>query len=190
MFSKKKQTTKESGTAVWINEVGSIQLRIFKIIKKEDNKAEIDFGNNETYMVNSDNIRGKRVLVYKLANGKIKVQNPNKWKNLDLKKHGIKELRFNLQNFALQEGKASIHRWTIPPDRITKLSPLFKLLMICIAIGVMAYGAMKFGTYVLDVVMKSRLLPCSDVLPKMPAPIGAVVEAIGETVKEAAPIGT
>ena len=114
---------------------------------------------------------------------KINVQNPNNWKNIPLKKYKIKELRFNLQNFALQEGRASIHRWTIPPDRIARLSPLFKLLMICIAMGVMGWSALKFGAYALDVVMKSRLYDCVKVLPKMPSPIGAIINAT-------TPIGT
>jgi hypothetical protein len=182
LFSKKKQQTEE-GTAVWINEVGSIQLRVFKIIGRKEGQVKIEFDNEEVYTIKESNIRMKRVLIYKTSDGKIRVQNPNKWKDINLKKYNIKELRFNLQNFALQEGKSAIHRWTVPPDRLTKLSPLFKLLMICIAVGVMGWAIVKYGTGLLSVVMNSRLLDCAQVLPKTPIPIGAIVENV------TAPIG-
>jgi hypothetical protein len=175
---KKKVESGPDGTCVWITPVGSIQLRTFKIIGKKEDKIKIDFGNNEVYIIKKDNIRAKRVMIYKTEDGSIHVQNPNNWKNIDLKKYKIKELRFNLQNFALQEGKSAIHRWTVPLDRIARLAPLFKLLFICIAIGVMGWGAFKFGVSVLDVVMSSRTLSCSSVLPKAQVPLGVVAEVV------------
>lgn len=178
-FGKKAAQPLGDGTAVWISEVGGIRLRVFKILARQDGLVKIDFGNDETYKIAEKNIRAKRVVMYKLPNGKVIAQDPDRWKKIDLKAYDIKELRFNLQNFALQEGKSSIHRWTIPPDRITKLSPLLKLLMICIAIGVLGWSALKFSTYVLDVVMKSRVLDCVQVLPKAfsQIPIGAIQNA-------------
>jgi len=174
-FKSKPKIIAEEGTAICIDEVGAIKIRVFKIIKKIEDKTTIDFGNNETYTINSKMIRAKRIILYKKSDGKILIQDPNKWKDIDLNKFGIKELRFNLQNIGIQEGKAAIHRWTLPPDTITKLAPLFKLLMICIAVGLIGWSALKFGTYVLDVVMQSRLLDCNAVLPKAPVPIGAIV---------------
>jgi len=98
------------------------------------------------------------------------------------------ELRFNLQNFSLQESKASIHRWTLPKDTIAKLAPLFKLLMICIVIGVIGWAALKFGTYVLDVVMKSRVMDCSQLIPQVQIPIGTTNPIINTSITT--PIGT
>lgn len=175
MFGKKK-FTEERGTCVWINEVGALKIRIFKIVGRKEDKVKIDFGNNETYITKERNIRAKRMLIYKTTKGKVIIQNPDKLKKINLKKYNIKELRFNLQNMAIQEGRSAIHRWTLPADRLTKLSPLFKLLMICIVVGAIGWASMKFGTYVLDVVMKSRLYDCSFVLPKVnEVPIGAII---------------
>lgn len=175
MFGKKKdKSTKEQGTAIFINEVGSIKPRVFNILERKDGLIKVDFGNGEIYNVKEKYLRIKRVVMFKTSSGKVIVKNPDNWKNIDLKKYDIKELRFNLQNFGLQEGKSAIHRWTLPPDTLTKLSPLFKLLIIAIVVGVVGWAAMKFGTYVLDVVMKSRLYDCSQVLPKPPIPIGAI----------------
>lgn len=177
-FKKKvKKIDSSKGTAVWVDEFGTLSLRVFTIIGKKEKKVKIDFGNSEVYIINARNIRAKRVIIYKTEEGKIKVQNPNKWKDINLKKYNIKELRFNLQNFGIQEGKASIHRWTLPKDVISKLAPLFKLLVICIVIGVIGWASLKFGTYVLDVVMKSRLLDCGAVLPRQQVPIDAPVGA-------------
>lgn len=194
-FKKKQQeTAKGQGTAIWIDEFGAIRPRVFNITGEKEDRIKIDFGNDETYIIPKRNLRARRCMIYKLSDGKIRVQNPDKWKDIDLKKYGIKELRFNLQNFALQEGRAAIHRWTIPPDKITKLSSLFKLLMICVVIGVIGWAAMKFGAHVLDVVSASRILECSQVLPKAQVPLGAITEPIGAAVSNitnaTAPIGT
>lgn len=175
MIGKKKSKVNNDGTCVWIDSVGSIKLRIFKIIEQKDKNVKIDFGNDEVYIIRKDNIRGKRVMIYQTADEKIHVQNPNNWKNLDLKKYGIQELKFNLQNFAIQEGRASIHRWTLPKDRISQLLPYFKFMIIAITVGVMAWGAMKFGIYVFEVVMNSRTLDCASILPKVQVPLGAVI---------------
>jgi hypothetical protein len=171
MFGNKK-VEKNNGTAVWIDDVGSIKLRVFNIVSSDEEKTIIDLGNNERYSIPRRYIRAKRVMIFKTSSGKIIVQNPDNWKNIDLKGLGIKELRFNLQNFSLQEGRSAIHRWTLPKDTISKLSPLFKLLMICIVIGVIGWASLKFGTYVLDVVMKSRLIDCNQIIPKIQIPIG------------------
>lgn len=178
-FGEKAAPPLGDGTCIWVSDVGGIRIRVFKIVARHEGQVKIDFGNDETYKIAQKNIRANRVLIYKLPNGKVVVQDPDKWKKIDLKGYDIKELRFNLQNFALQEGKSSIHRWTVPPDRVTKLSPLLKLLMICIAIGVLGWSALKFSTYVLDVVMSSRVLDCAAVVPKAfsQIPIGAIQNA-------------
>lgn len=172
----------EKGTCIWITEFGSIKRRVFTILGRKDDKVKIDFG-NEILIINAKSIRANRVIIYKTSKGKIIVQNPDKWKDIDLKKYGIKELRFNLQNMALQEGRAAIHRWTLPQDRLAKLSPLFKLLMICIVIGVIGWSALKFGTYVLDVVTAARSADCMSVIPRLiETPIGVptnVTQPIG-----------
>lgn len=177
-----------AGTCVWIDDTGAIKLRVFNIIKLEQDDLIIRFidGKDGELRIPKKCIRAKRVMIFKLSSGKIKVQNPDNWKSIDLASKNIKELRFNLQNFSLQESKSSINRWTLPKDTLTKLSPLFKLLMICIVIGVIGWAALKFGTYVLDVVMKARLLDCSQVLPKAPIPIGA--EIINSTINST-PLG-
>ncbi|MCK9430522.1 MAG: hypothetical protein M0R17_11020 [Candidatus Omnitrophica bacterium] len=167
-----KKDNKNLGTCVWIGSVGEIKLRIFTIVKEDQDKTTISFENNEQLIIPRKFIRAKRVMIFKTSEGKIIVQNPDNWKRINLKEYNIKELRFNLQNFSLQEGKAAIHRWTTPKDAISKLSPLFKLLMICIVVGVIGWAALKFGTYVLDIVMKSRLLDCSQIIPRVQIPIG------------------
>jgi len=173
-----KKQTKNLGTCVFIDEVGAINLRVFEILQTENDYSTIKFQDNPNELpckVPRRFIRGKRVMIMKDSNGKIYVQNPDNWKKIDLKSKGIKELRFNLQNFSLQESKASIHRWTLPKDTLSKLSPLFKLLMICIVIGVIGWASLKFGTYVLDVVMKSRLMDCSQLIPQVQIPIGTAI---------------
>lgn len=169
-----KKPAFEEGTCIWINETGGIRPRVFRIIEDVDDKVIIDFGNGEAYKVRRRNIRAKRLVIWQTKN-EIKVQDPDRWKDMALKKYDIKELRFNLQNFAIQEGRASIHRWTLPLDKITKLSPLFKLLMICLVVGVIGWAAMKFGTYALDLVMKSRIIDCNSIIPRPPVPIGVPV---------------
>lgn len=169
----KNKVEKNQGTCVWIGESGEIRLRVFNIILTEGEKVTIEFEDNKKkYIIPRKYIRAKRVMIFNPSEGRIIVQNPDKWKDVDLKSKGIKELRFNLQNFAFQEGKSAIHRWTLPKDIITKLSPLFKLLMICIVIGVIGWASLKFGSYVLDVVMKSRVLDCVQLIPKVQIPIG------------------
>jgi hypothetical protein len=188
MFKGKSKQPKKQGIAIWVDDVGGISTRVFEVLKQEKGKVTIGFGKGENYVIKKDNIRARKCLIWKKADGEIMVQNPNNWKKIDLKKHKIKELRFNLQNFSIQEGRASIHRWTMPPNKIMQLAPLFKLLMVCIAIGVMGWAALKFTTYVLDTVMHARLLDCATVLPKAQIPIGAITNPINAT-NITAPIG-
>ena len=170
---KKKEKFIGDGTCLWVSETGAISYRVFKLIKSEEKgKVVIDFGFNETYLINSSNIRAKRIIIYKTSTGKIICQNPDKWSDLDLKSKGIKEFRFNLQNFSFQEGKAAVHRWTLPKTTMDKLMPLFKILFICIAVAVTSWAAFKFGTYVLDMVVKARVMDCGTLIANSPVPIG------------------
>ena len=177
LFKKKEKFLEEDGTAVWIETTGAILIRLFKIIKRENNLVTISFGNNERYSFNENYLRKKRVLIYKTLKGVI-IQNPDKWRDLDFKKYGIKALKFNLQNFSIQEGKAANHRWLLPEDLIKRLSPLFKLLMICIAVGVIGWASMKFAGLVLEKVLPSRLADCANILPKVPNPLGSNITSI------------
>jgi len=170
---KKKNKFEGQGTAIFIDSIGAPNIRIFKIISQNKDFTIIEFTKEEQYKIKQGSIRKNRIIIYKLANGKIIVQNPDKWKDIKLKDYNIKELRFNLQNYAIQEDKAARSRWTIPPDILTKLSPLFKLLIVGIVVGVIGWAAFKFGAYVLDVVMKSRIIDCAQILPKAQIPIGA-----------------
>lgn len=171
-----KQNIK-SGIAIWIDEIGSIKDRIFNVKSKDEKKGIvlISFGNGEDYWIKKRNIRAKRVIIYKKADGNIIAQNPDGWGKINLNEQGCKTLRFNLQNSSLQESKAAIHRWTNPKSAIDKLTPIFKLLFICIAIGVIGWAAFKFGGHVLDTVIRSRLIDCAEVLPKAQTPIGAII---------------
>lgn len=174
-IGKKTKGPAGDGTAVWIDEVGAISTRVFKVIDASDkDKVVISFGPNERYKISKRNIRIKRIIIYKLPNGNISCQNPDKWGELDLKAQGIKELRFNLQNFSLQEGKAAIYRWNNPKTMMDKLMPLFRLMFICIVVGVIGWAALKMGTYVLDMVVKSRVMDCRSLIQSIPSPIGAI----------------
>ncbi len=173
MFNKKKKDNGSSGTAVFIDEIGAIKIRVFEI--KENlpgEKLRISFGEKEEYIIDKKRIRSKRCIIYKTADGKVIVQNPDKWRNLDLKGNGIKELRFNLQNFDIQEGKSAIHRWTLPEGMLKKFSPIIKLLMICIVIGVLGWAVFKFVEIMFTHVTASRILDCRSILPSMPNPLG------------------
>lgn len=165
------------GTAIWINEIGAIKNRVFdvKAENKEKGLVLISFGKGEEYTIKKSNIRAKRVVIYKKGDGKIIAQNPDGWGRIDLPKRGIKTLRFNLQNSSLQESRSAIHRWTNPKSTIDKLTPIFKLMFICIVIGVIGWAAFKFGGHVLDIIVRSRIMDCSQLLPKAPTPIGAVI---------------
>ena len=164
------------GTAIWISEIGLINHRVFNVLKEENNILTISFDKDEIYEIDKSNVRAKKILVYQKSDGDIVIQNPNKISLIDLNKKKIKTLRFNLQNTSLQESKAAIYRWTTPKDIIDKLGPIFKLLFICIAVGVIGWAAFKYGGQVLDLVTSSRTLDCSQVLPnpQVNVPIGVV----------------
>ena len=93
----KTKTKTKKGTAIWVNEIGSIKSRVFNILErnKEEGTVLIGFSKTETYWIKKRNIRGKRVVIYKKSDGKIVSQNPDSWGRIDLKKMGIKTLRFN-----------------------------------------------------------------------------------------------
>ena len=173
----KKKTKVKKGTAIWINEIGSIKKRAFDVIKqnKETREVLISFSKKEYFWIKKANIRGKRVIIYKKSNGKIVSQNPDAWGRINLKKQGIKTLRFNLQNSSLQESKSAIYRWTTPKDMVDKVGPIFKLMFICIAVGVMGWAALKFGAITLDAVTSSRLMECDQLLPRIMDPVGVIV---------------
>lgn len=160
------------GTAIWIDEVGAINPRVFNVLKDENNILTISFNKDEIYEINKKNIRAKRVIIYKKSDGNIVVQNPNNLSRMNLSNQGIKTLRFNLQNSALQESKAAIYRWTMRKDIVDKLGPIFKLLFICIAVGVIGWAAFKYAGTVLEMVASSRLIDCSQLFPNAPVPIG------------------
>jgi len=172
-----KNKFKGKGTAIWITEIGAIKNRVFDIAQtnKEKGTVLISFGPKEKYWIKKGNIRSKRVVIYKKSDGKIISQNPDGWGKIDLPKQGIKTLRFNLQNSSLQESKSAMHRWTNPKSVIDKLTPIFKLMFICIAVGVMGWAALKFGGQALDAIMRSRLMDCGQLLAKAPSPVGAIV---------------
>ena len=172
----KKKSKVKTGVAIWISETGSIKRRLFSLgISKERKKAIIRFSPSESYKINRLNIRAGKVIIYKKADGNIVSQNPELWSRLDLNKSGVKTLRFNLQNSARQESKAAIYRWTTPKDAIDKLGPIFRLLFICIAIGVIGWASLKMAGVAMDTISSSRLMDCAKLLPKIADPIGAVV---------------
>ncbi|MDD4110150.1 MAG: hypothetical protein PHS54_01200 [Clostridia bacterium] len=166
-----------NGTAIWIDSVGAIKPRVFNVIKedKEKGKVLISFNKDEVYWIKKGNIRAKRIIIYQKRDGSLISQNPDNIGRIDLDAIGIKTLRFNLQNSSLQESRSAIYRWTSPKDTINKLSPIFKLMFICIAVGVMGWAALKFGGMALDAIMRSRLMDCAQLLPKAPSPIGTII---------------
>ncbi len=172
-----KKTKVKNGTAIWIDETGSIKTKVFTIqkIDKEKKSVLIAFSNKETYWIKKRDIRGKRVIIYKKSNGKIVAQNPDNWGKIDLKKQGIKTLRFNLQNQSLQESKSAVYRWTPPQSALDKLGPIFRLMFICITLGVIAWSALSFGGLALDAITRSRLMDCSQLIPTVVDPIGAIL---------------
>lgn len=177
LFNKSNKQPLGDGTCIFINEVGAPQERVFRILSENGDKMIIGFSAKEQYEVAKSSIRAKRMIMFKTASGKIIVQNPNDWAKVDLEGQGIKELRFNLQNFGLQESKAAQHRWTLPLTKMQQLIPLFKLLFICIAVGVIGWSAFKFGTYLFDKVSASNLIDCATIIPRAPVPIGVNVTA-------------
>jgi len=169
---KNKNTKK--GTALWIDESGTIRTRIFNIHNLDKEFIIITFDKLEKYKIKKAYLRGSRVVIYKKSDGQIVIQNPNKISNLDLRSQNIKVLRFNLQNSALQESKAANYRWTAPKDMVDKLGPIFKLLFICIAVGVIGWAAFNFSVQVMELVSRSRLMECSTLFPNAPSPVGYV----------------
>lgn len=170
------------GTAIWVDSVGAMSERIFKVLeKKSEDQLVIRFSPNETYVINPKHIRAKRVIMFKTSSGKVISQNPDNWAFIDLEKQGIKTLRFNLQNFGLQESKAAQHRWTVPLTKMDKLIPLFKLMFICIAVGVIGWSAFKFGTFLFSKITASSLIDCANLIPQSPIPVGVNITS---------PIGT
>ena len=183
---KKKKNKEDLGTAIFIDNVGAIKTKVFEI--KEilpDEKIRIKFDNKEEYIIDKKKIRSKRCLIYKTSKGEIFVQDPDKWRDVDLKGRGIKELRFNLQNFDIQEGKSAIHRWTLPEGMLKKFSPIIKLLMICIVIGVLGWVAFKFAEIIFSHVSASRIIDCRSIIPSIPNPLG-----INQSGQGVIPLGT
>jgi hypothetical protein len=175
MMLKKKVQSLGDGTAIWIDAVGAPSERVFKIIKEIDREyIVIGFSPKEEYQIKKAHIRAKRLIMYKLSSGKVVTQNPDDWSKVDLEKQGIKELRFNLQNFGLQESKAAQHRWVVPLSKMEKLIPLFKLMFICIAVGVIGWSAFKFMTFLFTKISASALIDCATIIPRAPIPIGAM----------------
>lgn len=177
-MAKKKQETNK-GTAIWINEFGAIKKRVFEIVKEfpEEKKVIISFGNNEVYKIKKRNIRIKRVLLYKTASGDVKCQDPDKWGDVNLTGKGIKALSFNSRNSSLQEAKASNRRWILPRDTVDKLIPVFRLMFICIAIGVIGWACLKLGIFALERIASARLQDCAAIIPKPPVPLGVNASA-------------
>ena len=63
----------------------------------------------------------------------------------------------------------------IAKQAIDKILPILKVLFIGIALGVMAWGLFKMGTWVLDKVVTSRIIDCNAILPKIKStPISAI----------------
>lgn len=179
LFNKSNKQPLGDGTCIFINEVGAPQERVFRILSEKDDSVVIGFSSTEQYEIKKSNIRAKRFLMFKTPT-KVIVQNPNDWSKIDLEKQGIKVLRFNLQNFGLQESKAAQHRWTVPLTKMQQLIPLFKLLFICIAVGVIGWSGFKFGVYLFDKISASNLIDCATLIPKVPSPIGtAITSPIG-----------
>ena len=175
---KKKQEVNR-GTAIFINEIGAIKRRVFDIVKNipEEKSVIISFGKNEAYKIRKRNIRAKRVILWRTSEKKVVCQDPDKWGEVDLKGKGIKVLRFNLQNSALQESKSANSRWTVPKDRVDKLIPVFRLMFICIAIGVIGWAMLKLGIFALDKISMARLQDCAALIPKAPIPLGVNASA-------------
>jgi hypothetical protein len=173
MMIKKKQAPLGDGTALWVNDVGGMEERVFKIISQpSDKEIIIGFSPTESYKIQKRHIRAKRVIIFKTSKGQVISQNPDNWANVDLEGQGIKILRFNLQNFGLQESKAAQHRWTVPLSKMDKLMPLFKLLFICIAVGLIGWSAFKFSTFLFSQVTASSVMDCARLISQLPTPIG------------------
>ena len=68
----KKQKGK-NGTAIWIDEIGSISLRVFDVVGEDKDKKTItiSFGKDKTYEINKLNVRSKRILMYERSDGKV-----------------------------------------------------------------------------------------------------------------------
>jgi len=178
-FKKKKKSKDKKGTAICIDETGAMKQRVFNLLKsnKEKKTVIIGFSKKETYEIKKTYIRGNRVMIYKKSDGKVVVQNPDNWGKINLDKQGIKTLRFNLQNQSSQESKGAVYRWTPPQTALDKLTPLFRLMFICITLGVIAWSSLKFGGMALDAITRSRLMDCDALIPKVMDPIGALLNA-------------
>jgi hypothetical protein len=178
-MKKKQKSIEKKGTAILIDETGAIKTKVFDLIKsnKEKKTVLIALSSNKKYWVKRRHIRGNRILIYQKSDGKVIAQNPDNWGKLNLKKQGVKTLRFNLQNQSLQESKSAVYRWTAPQTALDKLGPIFRLMFICITLGVIAWSALKFGGMALDTITRSRLMDCSSLLPKVIDPIGAIMNS-------------
>jgi hypothetical protein len=170
--------------AIWINEIGAISERGFNVVKEkpETKTVIIDFGKREVYEIKKAYIRAKKIIVYKKSNGEIIIQDPDAIGRINLEEKGIKVLRFNLQNSALQESKSAIYRWTVPADAIDRLTPIFKLLFICIAVAVIGWAAFKFAGSILQIIANSRLLNCAQLFPSSPIPAAVINSPVAATV--------
>ena len=181
MFSKKKDKNiinKEiPGTVLWILDSGAPLIKTFRRINNNDGTSSLKFNDGSILKVKSKYIRENKIIIYKTNKGKKICHDPNWWGKMDLKVQNIKELRFNLQNFGLQESKSANHRWLLPLKTLDKLIPLFKLMFICIAIGVIGWSAFKMGTYFLDKVISSRLTDCASIIKHFSTPIGVNITA-------------
>lgn len=169
-----KKKKEQELTALWINEIGNIKTRRFKVLKVEGNKVTALFDDNKKYIFDKSKIRGQNVVVIEDANGKVKLVDPESWKKIDYNAEGIKEFRFNLQNFRQQESVSAISRWTLPKSTLDKILPLLKFLLIGAAVAVVGWAAFKYAGYIFNNILGAFRFDCISLVPNKQVPIDVV----------------
>jgi hypothetical protein len=163
----KKSTTIEGVNVIWIDNFGFIRIRKAAITEKTKEAISIKMlDNNKNYTFSTSKIRKGVVTILENSEGAIKVVNPEDLRKIDLKSKNISEYRFNLQNLRIQESKSAMNRWVVPKSDMEKLLPLFKILFIGIAVGIIGWAVFKYGSVMFNQIISTTYTQCNTLLPK------------------------
>jgi len=121
-------------------------------------------------LIDKDFLRNNSIVMIRKEN-KLFVIPPILFKEIDVKKYGISLVNFNTQkNLRVHESKAAKYRWTLPLKTWDKIAPVFRLILIGIAVVTIAWFILKFGVDLFTKIVAPRIWDCAKVLPKLPIP--------------------
>lgn len=172
IMKRKKQKLQYTIKAIILTETGEIHFDKIAIKSKNKNVISIKIQKSGKELNIYENFIRKNKVLLSSVKGNIKPIDPVVWNTIDLKKQKIDIVNYNLQNFRAQESRSALYRWAVGQDLIQKLTPWFKLLVVCLVVGVIGWFALKIGFEIFTRAIAPRLADCASILPTAPTPPG------------------